>query len=88
MYPQLDFLKWFESNLFVGNSLIDMQAKCGSIDDAWMIFNWMCTCDVVSSNIMILGHAKCGQWQEALQIWINKCNRKGSSQTLSLLLGS
>jgi hypothetical protein len=39
VYPQLDFLKWFESNLFVGNSLIDMQAKCGSIDDAWMVFN-------------------------------------------------
>jgi pentatricopeptide repeat protein len=62
----MDFLKWFESNLFLGNSLTDMYAKCGSIDDAWMVFNWMCTCDVVSSNIMILGHAKCGQWQEAL----------------------
>jgi hypothetical protein len=36
---RMDFLKWFESNLFLGNSLIDMYAKCGSIDDAWMIFN-------------------------------------------------
>ncbi len=31
----------FESNVFVMNSLIDMYAKCGSMDDTWRVFNKM-----------------------------------------------
>jgi pentatricopeptide repeat protein len=27
----------FESNAFVGSSLVDMYAKCGSIEDAWSV---------------------------------------------------
>jgi pentatricopeptide repeat protein len=30
-----------ESNVFVGNSLIDMYAKCGSLENAWIVFNKM-----------------------------------------------
>jgi pentatricopeptide repeat protein len=29
----------FESDVFVGSSLFDMYAKCGSIEDAWRVFN-------------------------------------------------
>jgi len=58
----------FESNMFVGYSLIDMYSKCGSIDDAWMVFNRMPLRDVVSWNIMILGHVKCEQGQKALAL--------------------
>jgi len=58
----------FESNLFVANSLIDMYSKCGSIDDAWMVFSRMPSRNVVSWNIMILGHVKCGQGQKALAL--------------------
>jgi pentatricopeptide repeat protein len=29
------------SQVFVGNSLIAMYAKCGSIEDAWKMFNKM-----------------------------------------------
>jgi hypothetical protein len=28
-----------ESEVFVGSSLVDMYAKCGSIEDAWRVFN-------------------------------------------------
>ncbi|CAM6016298.1 unnamed protein product [Sphagnum balticum] len=28
-----------ESNVFVGITLVDMYAKCGSIEDAWRLFN-------------------------------------------------
>jgi pentatricopeptide repeat protein len=28
-------------DVFVGNSLVDMYAKCGSIEDAWRVFNKM-----------------------------------------------
>jgi pentatricopeptide repeat protein len=59
----------FESDLFVGNSLIDMYAKCGSMEDTWRVFNKMPSCDVVSWNAMISGHVKCGQGQKALRLF-------------------
>ncbi len=30
-----------ESNVFVGSNLVDMYAKCGSIEEAWKVFNKM-----------------------------------------------
>jgi len=30
-----------EPNVFVGSSLVDMYAKCGSLEDAWSVFNKM-----------------------------------------------
>jgi pentatricopeptide repeat protein len=30
-----------ESDVFVGNSLVDMYAKCGSLEAAWIVFNKM-----------------------------------------------
>jgi pentatricopeptide repeat protein len=30
-----------EANVLVGNSLVDMYANCGSIEDAWIVFNKM-----------------------------------------------
>ncbi len=58
----------WESNVSVGSSLVDMYAKCGSIDEAWRVFNSMPKRDVVAWNAMILGFAKCGQGQKALQL--------------------
>jgi pentatricopeptide repeat protein len=40
----------YESNIFVATSLIDMYAKCGSIEDASRVFNKMPTCDVFGSR--------------------------------------
>ncbi|CAM6075269.1 unnamed protein product [Sphagnum tenellum] len=59
----------FESDLFVGNSLIDMYAKCASMEDTWRVFNKMPSWDVVSWNAMISGHVKCGQGQKALRLF-------------------
>jgi len=58
-----------EGDVFLGSSLVDMYAKCGSIKDAWSVFNKMHTCDVVAWNVMILGYLKCGQGQKALEIY-------------------
>ncbi|KAH9534168.1 hypothetical protein CY35_18G092800 [Sphagnum magellanicum] len=41
------------------NSLIDMYAKCGSMDDAWRVFMRMPSLTVVSWIAMIFGHVKC-----------------------------
>jgi pentatricopeptide repeat protein len=60
--------KWLSQIPYVGNSLIHIYAKCGSIEDAWR-FNNMSTRDVVSWNAMILGQVKCGQGQNAFQLY-------------------
>ncbi|CAM6040507.1 unnamed protein product [Sphagnum compactum] len=59
----------FESDVFVGSSLVDMYAKCGSIEDAWRVFNRMPFRDVVTWNAIVLGHVKCGQGQKALELF-------------------
>ncbi|KAH9540910.1 hypothetical protein CY35_14G031200 [Sphagnum magellanicum] len=58
-----------ESDVFVGSSLVDMYAKCGSIKDAWSVFNKMPLRNVVTWNAMVLGHVKCGQGQKALELF-------------------
>jgi pentatricopeptide repeat protein len=58
----------FESIMFVGNSLVDMYAKCGSIEDPLRVFNRMSTRNVVAWSAIILGHVKCGQGHKALEL--------------------
>jgi len=53
----------------VGNSLVDMYAKCESTEDAWKIFKKMTSRDVVTWNTMILERVKCGQGQKALKLF-------------------
>ncbi len=57
----------YESNVFLGNSLVDMYAKCGSMDDACKVFNKMPSCDVVSCNALLGGYAMHGQGKIALK---------------------
>ncbi len=45
-----------ESTVFVGNSLVDIYAKCGSMKDAGCVFDKMPSRNVVTSTTMILGH--------------------------------
>jgi pentatricopeptide repeat protein len=56
-----------ESVAFLGNSLVDMYAKCGNIADVRSMFNKLLSHDVVLWNAMILGHVKCGQGYKALE---------------------
>jgi pentatricopeptide repeat protein len=59
----------WDSDIFVGSSLVDMYAKCGSMEDAWNLFKNMPSRDVVTWTTMILGHVKCGQGQKALELF-------------------
>ncbi len=45
----------YESDVFVGSSLIDMYAKCGNIEDAQRVFNRMLMHNVVSWTVMLQG---------------------------------
>jgi pentatricopeptide repeat protein len=59
----------WDSNVFVGSSLVDMYAKCGSMEDAQRVFNNVQSHDVVTWTTMILRHVKCGQGQKALELF-------------------
>ncbi|KAG8363524.1 hypothetical protein BUALT_Bualt19G0031400 [Buddleja alternifolia] len=58
-----------ESDVFVGNSLIDMYMKCGSNEDGNRVFGNMVERDGVSFNAMIVGYAQNGEGIEALQLF-------------------
>lgn len=58
-----------EQDTMVGNVLIDMYAKCGSLDDAHRVFTQMLERDVVTWTAMIASHAQHGQSQEAIQLF-------------------
>ncbi|KAG6512845.1 hypothetical protein ZIOFF_030979 [Zingiber officinale] len=55
-----------ETDIFVGNSLIDMYLKCGLIDDGGKVFDRMVARDEVSWNAMIVGYAQNGRGRDAL----------------------
>lgn len=52
---------------FVGNTLLDMYAKSGSIDDATKVFNRLLKPDVVSWNSMLTGCAQHGLGRDTVK---------------------
>lgn len=58
-----------DSDIFVGNSLIDMYMKCGSVEDGYRVFRSMSERDKVSWNAIIVGFAQNGHAEEALGIF-------------------
>jgi pentatricopeptide repeat protein len=58
-----------QSDLFVQNALIDMYAKCGSIEDACKVFDDIGKRDVISWTSMITAYAMHGFGQEALKVF-------------------
>lgn len=51
-------------------ALVNMYGKCGSLEDAWMVFNIICRHDVVSWTAMIAAYAQNGYGPEALQLFM------------------
>eukprot|EP01018_Ginkgo_biloba_P034182 Gb_33062 [translate_table: standard] len=59
----------FESDVFVGNSLVAMYAKCGNIKIARQVFDNMSNNDVASWSTMIVGYTQNKQTNEALKLF-------------------
>ncbi|GFS44402.1 tetratricopeptide repeat (TPR)-like superfamily protein [Actinidia rufa] len=59
----------YKENIFVRNALIDMYAKCGSIDDSIDAFNGMDIKDLISWNTIINGLAVHGRGPDALSLF-------------------
>ncbi|XP_059644967.1 pentatricopeptide repeat-containing protein At1g59720, chloroplastic/mitochondrial-like [Cornus florida] len=60
----------------VSNSLIDMYAKCGAVEEAYGTFNKMNQRNIVSWNTMILGLARHGHADKALQLFSKMLEEK------------
>lgn len=56
-----------ESDMVIGNALVDMYGKCGCIDDARNVFDELLNKDVVSYGTMIAGYALHGNCLMARQ---------------------
>ncbi|KAJ7553994.1 hypothetical protein O6H91_06G122700 [Diphasiastrum complanatum] len=58
-----------DSDVFLGSALIDMYAKCGSIDEARQVFSNLPERDVVSWTSVISGFTQQGRGEEALHLF-------------------
>ncbi|GMN46268.1 hypothetical protein TIFTF001_015450 [Ficus carica] len=59
----------FETGCYVGNALLVMYSKCGSIEEAYNVFKEIEEKDIVSWNTMIAGYARHGFGKEALTVF-------------------
>ncbi|KAJ8753653.1 hypothetical protein K2173_026329 [Erythroxylum novogranatense] len=59
----------FHTGCFVGNAVVAMYCKCGSIDEARDAFQEIAHKDVVSWNTIIYGYARHGFGEEALAVF-------------------
>ncbi|GLT81060.1 hypothetical protein SLA2020_524680 [Shorea laevis] len=74
----LDLGKWvhvyaenngYKDNVYVGNALIDMYSKCGTIENAVDVFNRMGRKDLITWNTIIGGLAMHGRGADALSLF-------------------
>ena len=56
-------------NIFIGNTLVAMYAKCGCVEDAWQVFDRLNDPNVVSWSAMIAGYARLGYPKEAIKLY-------------------
>lgn len=82
----LDLGKWvhlyaenigYKRNVYVGNALIDMYAKCGTIETAVSVFKSMDTKDLITWNSMVCSLAMHGRGTDALSMF---CQMKNSGE--------
>ena len=60
----------YESDVRVGSALVHMYAKCGSIEDAAVVFDIMKERDLITWNVMIGAYAGSGRGFEAYDLYL------------------
>lgn len=77
-----------DSNVFTGNGLVFMYAKCNCLLDARQVLDEMPSRDVVSWNSMVAGYAQKGLFDEALEVCkeMESLNIKPDAGTMASLL--
>ena len=56
-------------DVYVGNALVDIYAKCGMMEEANKVFERMKVKDVVSWNAMVTGYSQIGRFDDALGLF-------------------
>ncbi|KAG7025541.1 Pentatricopeptide repeat-containing protein, partial [Cucurbita argyrosperma subsp. argyrosperma] len=56
-------------DVFVGNALVDMYAKCSKMNEANKVFEQMKEKDVVSWNALVTGYSQIGSFDDALSLF-------------------
>lgn len=67
LHTKLEALGLLESDPAVGNALIDMYAKCGSLGVAWQTLDKLPVRDVVSWTTVMAGYGEYGHFEKALE---------------------
>ncbi|KAI9115142.1 hypothetical protein K1719_014155 [Acacia pycnantha] len=74
------------SHILIRNSLINMYAKCGFINDARLLFEVCFELDPVSCNIMVAGYVKAGRLDDARHLF-DKMPGKGCVSYTTMIMG-
>ncbi|PKA55572.1 Pentatricopeptide repeat-containing protein [Apostasia shenzhenica] len=81
----------FNTNVFVGNSLITMYSSCNGLEgDAWLVFETMPCRNLVTWNSMIAGFLRVGKWRMSLDLFVKMRNSslEFDSATLTSVISS
>ncbi|KAJ0836944.1 putative tetratricopeptide-like helical domain superfamily [Helianthus annuus] len=74
----------FENHVVVGSSVLDFYSKCGSLNDARVVFEGLLWKDSVAWNSMISGLAKGGLHMEALSCFRNMLENKAKIDAMTI----
>ncbi|KAI5084144.1 hypothetical protein GOP47_0000313 [Adiantum capillus-veneris] len=77
----------FESNLVLGNALIDMYAHCGCLVEAHKLFDTQVVKDIVTWTVIISGYAAQGQGLPALRLY-SEAHLNGSKPNNAMILSA
>ncbi|KAK9991010.1 hypothetical protein SO802_025995 [Lithocarpus litseifolius] len=69
VHAQTILIGGFASDLYVGNTMIDMYVKCGFLECGRKVFDEMSERDVVSWTELIVAYAKCGDMDSARELF-------------------
>ena len=67
VHAKIESRGFLDINIIVGNTLVDMYVKCGSLTRAQEVFDGLHDRNLVSWNALISGHAELGQAEEAIK---------------------
>ncbi|KAH7294096.1 hypothetical protein KP509_28G056200 [Ceratopteris richardii] len=59
-------IRGFDTNVLIGNALVDMYSRCGSLMDAEAVLNRLCERTTASWNALIARHMESGNTDDAL----------------------